>query len=58
MAAEMRLWPRFRGHSAAMHARQPAALCPVAPLSAACPGFGFWVPDFDRITLLGQWLSL
>ena len=35
------VWPHFRGHSTAVRARPPVARYPVAPLSAACPGFGF-----------------
>ena len=46
-----------RGHTGAARAALRAARCLVCPLSGDVPGFYFAAPDFDRISLLGQWLS-
>ena len=49
---------RGRSLTGAAHAALRAARGPVCPLSGPVPGFGFAAPDFDRISSLGQWLSL
>ena len=48
---------RGRGHTVAARAALGAAHYLVCPLSALVPGFWFAAPSFDRINLLGQWLS-
>ena len=58
MAAETRLWPRFRGHRVARRAALRAARCPFYPLSASNAGFWFCAPSFDESALLGQWLFM
>ena len=54
IAAETRQMPRFRGSPWAARAAPPVARCPVVPLSAKAPSFGFAAPVFDRISSLGQ----
>ena len=46
-----------RGHSMAARAALRAVRDPVRVLSVPVPGFVFAASDFDRINLLGQWLS-
>ena len=57
-AAETRPRPRFRGPTRAARAALRAARGPVCPLSGPVPGFWFAAPGFDKISSLGQWLSL
>ena len=44
-------WPE------ATRAALRAACGPICPLSDSVPDFGFAAPGFDKISLLGQWLS-